>query len=76
MKDKVEEVDKDEELDEEWDEEHQMIVRAKWSMNDAKTLSEAAEMLKSFAGYLKKLEKEGWQLESPVCDDYGFLRKK
>ena len=65
----------EEELDEEWDEERRMIVRAKWKMDGASTLSEAAEMLEDFAEYLRGLEKEGWQLENAVEDDYGFLEK-
>ncbi len=50
------------------------IIRAKWTIDDAKTLSEAAEKLRSFANYLEKIEADGWQLTEVVNDDYGFLR--
>jgi hypothetical protein len=51
------------------------VIRAKWSMDGAKTLKEAAEMLRSFAQYVEDLESDGYQLVDPVSDDYGFYRK-
>lgn len=51
------------------------VVRAKWAMDGAATLSEAADQLRGFASYLEKLESEGWQLTHPVEDDYGFIRQ-
>ena len=49
------------------------IIRAKWCMDGAETLGEAASMLRSFAEYLELLESQGWQLKAPVEDDYGFV---
>lgn len=69
----VEEFDDDEE--DEFDEENNDIIRAKWSFDGATTLTEAAEMLKNYADEILKLEKEGWQLESPIEDDYGFIKR-
>ena len=49
-------------------------IRAKWLYDGASTLSEAAARLRDEAEHLEELEAEGWQLEGPVLDDYGFLR--
>ena len=50
-------------------------VRAKWSMDGAATLTEAAELLRGHADYLLAMERDGWQLTEPVRDDYGFIRR-
>lgn len=42
------------------------VIRAKWAMDGAATLSEAAGKLREFADSLEKLEAEGWQLTQPV----------
>lgn len=67
-----------EEYDDEgdWDDENESVVRAKWSMDGAKMLTEAAEMLRAEADGLLRMEKEGWQLMGPVEDDYGFIRRE
>lgn len=65
-----------EEFEEEYDDENEQIVRAKWSMDGAKTLSEAASLLRCYADNLMDMEREGWQLIQPIEDDYGFIRKK
>lgn len=49
------------------------ILRAKWTIDGAETLSEAAAMLRTEALSLEAMEKAGWQLQEPVEDDYGFL---
>lgn len=49
------------------------LLRAKWTIDGAATLSEAATMLRAEADSLEKMEKDGWQLQEPVEDDYGFL---
>lgn len=49
------------------------VIRAKWVMDGATTLSEAAEKLEAFATTLRQIEKDGWQLTGPVEDDYGFI---
>jgi hypothetical protein len=49
------------------------IIRAKWVMDGAATLPEAAEKLRARAAELDELHKQGWRLGSPVEDDYGYL---
>ncbi len=56
---------------EDWD-----VVRAKWTMDGARTLTEAARKLRAFAADLERLEREGWQLAHEVADDYGYLEKR
>jgi hypothetical protein len=57
-------------------EEAEEIIRAKWQMDGATTLSEAAEKLRAFADELIQMEKDGWQLTQPVEDDYGIIYKE
>lgn len=57
----------------EFDNENLIIVRAKWTIDGAKTLEEAAEMSRRFADYLQELHDSGHTLEYPVADDYGFV---
>lgn len=54
---------------------HDDVVRAKWSMDGAGTLSEAAAKLREYADHLEVMAQEGWVLNEPVQDDYGFLRR-
>lgn len=58
------------------DREEDSIIRAKWCMDGAKTLEEAALKVRAFADHLDSLRAEGWELTSPVDDDYGFIRKQ
>jgi hypothetical protein len=51
------------------------IVRAKWILDDATTLAEAAQKAREFADYLQKLHDEGNVLREPISDDYGFYYK-
>lgn len=51
------------------------IIRAKWVMDNANTLSEAAAQLRAYADELVELEKQGWQLDGPVYDDYGMISR-
>lgn len=69
-------VSQNDDEDELFDLEDSKIVRAKWAMDDATTLSEAAAKVEAFAAYLRDLESEGWQLIGPVEDDYGFIKQK
>jgi hypothetical protein len=57
------------------DDEDELTIRAKWSMDGATSLKEAAAHLRAFADQLDSLEADGWQLTSPVDDDWGFIRK-
>jgi hypothetical protein len=61
------------EPDDDWQPE---IIRAKWKIDGAATLSQAAAMLRKFADHLVKIEAEGWQLTQPVADDYGFIEQE
>jgi hypothetical protein len=61
-------------LDELNDEEPE-IIRAKWMIDGAATLEEAAVLAEGFARELRGLAAGGWQLRAPVEDDYGFLAR-
>lgn len=50
-----------------------MIVRAKWRMDGAATLPEAAAKLREFADELDRMHTAGYALTGPVEDDYGLL---
>ena len=50
-------------------------VRAKWTIDGAATLAEAAQMARGFADGLQRLHDEGYVLRQPVSDDYGFYYK-
>jgi hypothetical protein len=60
----------------EWDPENNITIRAKWTMDSAKTLDECIEKLQNYIKYLGALKEEGWELINAVDDDYGFLRKR
>lgn len=51
------------------------LVRAKGVMDDATTLAEAAQKVRAFADELQRLHDEGYVLDEPVADDYGFYSK-
>ena len=51
------------------------VVRAKWAMDGATTLGEAAAMLRAMAADLEAREADGWRLTGPIQDDYGFVRR-
>lgn len=53
--------------------EEEFIIRGKWAMDGAATLGEAAGMLRKYADWLEHLETEGFKLDHPVEDDYGFV---
>lgn len=57
------------------DDENNHFIRCKWQMDGATTLDEAIELMYNFIDYLKHLKNEGWELTSPVEDDYGFIQK-
>lgn len=48
-------------------------IRAKWLLDGAVTLADAAERLEAFAAYLRNAHEAGWTLTEPIADDYGFL---
>jgi hypothetical protein len=49
------------------------IIRAKGIMDEATTLTEAAERLRERAGELDRMHAEGYRLDGPVEDDYGHV---
>jgi hypothetical protein len=51
------------------------IIRAKWTMDGARTLDEAARKLLRYAEYLQSIRNDGWELRSPIEDDYGYVYK-
>ena len=55
--------------------ENDMIIRAKWSIDGARTLDEAVEKLGRFAEYLKSLKASGFDLRAPIDDDYGYVHR-
>jgi len=57
------------------EEEENICIRAKWSMDNASTIDEAVIKLNDFIEYLKSLKNDGWELREPIQDDYGFLYK-
>lgn len=52
---------------------YEMLVRAKWSIDGAKTLSEAADKLEALAKELREMEADGLQLDGEIQDDYGSI---
>lgn len=50
-------------------------IRAKWLLDGASTLEEAALLAEQAASALRALAAAGWELAEPIEDDYGFLRK-
>lgn len=71
----LEDEDGEDEADDEYSSGVRSTIRAKWSMDVAATLTEAAELLRGHADYLLAMERDGWQLTEPVRDDYGFIRR-
>lgn len=53
----------------------ELVIRAKWSIDGATSLEDAAVKAGEFAAYLRELAGEGYELTGPVNDDYGFARK-
>ena len=66
----------EDEESEEWCAENVEIIRAKWSMDGAETLEEAAQLMENFAKQLRQLKTEGYILIDTIDDDYGFIIKK
>jgi hypothetical protein len=68
-------INENDEYDEEDEENTDEIVRAKWTIDGAKTLAEAADMAHEFGIYLQTLHDQGYVLRQPIEDDYGFYYK-
>ena len=50
-----------------------MCIRAKWTMDGARTLLEAATKLRAEADWIEELAKAGFELNAPIENDYGFV---
>ena len=53
----------------------EIVLRAKWTMDGATSLEEAATFLRRFADELDALAKAGFHLMQPVEDDYAFAHR-
>lgn len=58
---------------EEWRYYGHLVLRAKWTMDGAITLAEAAARFRERAEELDELARAGFELEQPVSDDYAFI---
>jgi hypothetical protein len=58
---------------EEWRDYGHVVVRAKWTMDGATTLAEAAARFRERADELEELARAGFELDRPVTDDYAFV---
>ncbi len=65
------EMDEDDDNDDE-----EICIRAKWSMDGARTLAEARQKLYEYAEHLEELGQQGYELIEPIEDDYGFVEKQ
>lgn len=50
-------------------------IRAKWMLDGAATLPEAAQKARDFAGWLESLHDQGYVLRDEIADDYGSCYK-
>lgn len=65
----------DSEVDEmEIDDPTLVVIRGRWSLDGARTLSDAAEMAREQAYYFEMLMDAGYELEGIIDDDYGVAR--
>jgi hypothetical protein len=53
----------------------EILLRAKWSMDGAESLAEAAGLLRAFADEIDALADAGFHLMCPIEDDYGFAHR-
>src|SRR5712691_10833115 len=51
-----------------------ITIRGQWAMDGARTLTDAARMLRDYAHELEHLRASGRELDRPIEDDYGFVR--
>ncbi|KAI7843499.1 hypothetical protein COHA_002742 [Chlorella ohadii] len=65
-----------EEEDEMWDPRYFNSIRAKWMLDGCTTLEECRQRLRERIEWLQRLEDEGWELEDPVADDWGHIRRE
>ncbi len=53
-----------------------VLIRAKWTLDEAATLAQAAQKARELAAYLESLAADGYELTAPIADDYGWCEKK
>ncbi|HEV8536415.1 MAG TPA: hypothetical protein VGR87_11985 [Candidatus Limnocylindria bacterium] len=58
---------------EQWRDYGDLTIRAKWTMDGARTLQEAAERFRERADELERLARAGFELDHAVEDDYAIL---
>ena len=58
---------------EEWRDHGLVTLRAKWTMDGAKTLAEAATRFRERADELERLASAGFELDRPVEDDWAIV---
>jgi hypothetical protein len=51
-----------------------VTIRGKWSMEGARTLTDAARMLRDYAHELEHMRSSGLELTAPIEADYGVVR--
>jgi hypothetical protein len=56
--------------------EYETTIRAKWTMDGARTLAEAAQQMRTRADLLDQMAADGWELEDEVADDYGHCIRR
>ena len=59
----------------EYHETGEVLLRAKWTMDGAEDLAEAAQLLRMFADEIDALADAGFHLMQPIEDDYGFAHR-
>ena len=64
------------EEEEDFDCNDEVTIRAKGVMDGSQTLAEARKTLHEYAECLEELEKQGYELNDPISDDYGFITKR
>ena len=57
------------------DDENTAMLRAKWSLDGCRTLQEVSDKLRRLAQFYEEKQKDGWELEGPIYDDYGYMRR-
>ena len=51
-----------------------VTIRGKWSIEGARTLTDAAQKLRDYAHELEHMRASGLELSGPVEADYGIVR--
>ena len=63
----------EEEAELDWGQAHE-LVRGKWMLDGARSVSELVDRLLDMVERYRKMAREGWELIAPVYDDTGYLR--